>query len=105
MTNEQQIKWDSEMQERVFGASPRDDYNFKTRTFPKYSSEPQSARKLVETINASGRYRVDVTPSNEGGGWSVEVRGADGGERLAQVKGADEAPTIVEAIMTADVKL
>lgn len=106
MTNEQQINWDSEMQERVFGASPRDDYNFKTPVYPKYSTEPSEARRLVDTINASGRYRMQVRKAgDQSAEWAVEVRSADGEDCLSQGRGPNEAPAIVEAIMTADVKL
>ena len=104
MTNDQQPKWDEEMQVRVFGAAPADDYNFKTAVYPKYSTESTEARKLVDKINQSGRYHIKIDRVG-GAEYAAEVLSADGDERLSRVQRAREASAICEAIVAADVKL
>ena len=106
MKNEQANQWDEEMQVRVFGAMPADDYNYKKDVTPNYSADAAQARRLVDKINASGRYRVAVkSGGNSAGAYSVEVRSADDQERLSFIEEAHEAPAICKAIVTADVKL
>ena len=92
---------DNDIHRRVYGGC---------ETCPPYSREVLDARRLIEAINASGRYHVylkQVVGANAAGGpdWQCEVHTADGLDVLATEINQLESLAICQAVAGADVWL